>query len=61
MAPAYKGFSPANLWAKFSAYILRREALWNNGSSPQGFQPILWFNFSRFKFYAKFSRFKLHA
>ncbi|MCG8362474.1 MAG: hypothetical protein MJA27_03960 [Pseudanabaenales cyanobacterium] len=35
------------------AYILRREALQGNGSSPQEFQPILGLNFSRLKLYAK--------
>ena len=35
-----------------TAYILRREALQGNGSSPQGFQPILGVNFSRLKLYA---------
>ncbi len=34
------------------AYILRREDLRGNGSSPQGFQPILGLFFSRFKLYA---------
>ena len=35
------------------AYILRREALQGNGSSPQEFQPILGLNFSRLKLYAE--------
>ena len=42
------------LWGgvEFWAYILRREVLQGNGSSPQGFQLILGLNFSRLKLYA---------
>ncbi|MCG8362326.1 MAG: hypothetical protein MJA27_03215, partial [Pseudanabaenales cyanobacterium] len=35
-----------------TAYILRREALRENRSSPYGFQLILGLKFSRLKFYA---------
>ena len=35
-----------------TTYILRWEDLRGNGSSPQGLQPILRLNFSRFKLYA---------
>ena len=34
-----------------SAYILRWEALQGSCSGPQGFQPLLGVNFSRFKLY----------